>query len=114
MEFEERPELRSVALEYFCGALRTAAVAESSAPREELSDDNQRYYELLGVACDAVPRDVQMAYRLRARELHPDQGGDPLRFYELSKAYAVLRDPESRALYDRWGERWVDVGDGGG
>jgi len=113
-EFEERPELRSVALEYFCGALRTAAVAESSAPREELSDDNQRYYELLGVARDAVPRDVQMAYRLRARELHPDQGGDPLQFYELSKAYAVLRDPETRALYDRWGERWVDVGAGAG
>ena len=107
-EFEERPELRCVALEYFCGALRTTAVAESSVS-EDLSDDNERYYELLDVARDAVPRDVQMAYRLRARELHPDRGGDPLQFYELSKAYAVLRDPESRALYDRHGERWVEA-----
>ena len=40
-------------------------MAESSVT-EDLSDDNERYYELLGVARDAVPRDVQMAYRLRA------------------------------------------------
>ena len=28
-------------------------------------------------------------------------------FYELSKAFAVLRDDEKRAKYDRFGERWV-------
>ena len=64
-------------------------------------------YGLLGVAPDATDDEIKRAYRQRARELHPDaNGGDPeseARFKEVSFAYEVLRDPERRARYDRFG-----------
>ena len=66
-------------------------------------------YQVLGLQRGAATlEDVQAAYRRRALKLHPDQGGDPMAFYELNKAYAVLRDAEARALYDVHGERWVE------
>ena len=30
-----------------------------------------------------------------------------MEFYEISKAYAVLKDEDKRAKYDEFGERWV-------
>jgi len=43
---------------------------------------------------------------------HPDKGGDPEIFKEITVAYEVLSDPEKRALYDKYGEEGVR--DGGG
>jgi len=48
------------------------------------------------------------AYRAAARAKHPDNGGDQMEFYGLAKAYAVLRDSEKRAMYDEFGEAWVE------
>lgn len=75
---------------------------------EELSDDNTQYYSWLGLARDAPQDTVGAAYREAAKKTHPDMGGDPMRFYEVNKAYAVLKDVEKRALYDEYGERWVE------
>jgi molecular chaperone DnaJ len=61
-------------------------------------------YEILGVARDASDDDIKKAYRRRARELHPDTGGDEEQFKELTTAYEVLRNPEARANYDRYGD----------
>lgn len=70
------------------------------------------YYGLLGLAPTATDDDIKRAYRRLARELHPDTtGGDPeaeSKFKEVTRAYEVLRDPERRARYDRFGPEGVD------
>lgn len=61
-------------------------------------------YGVLGLAPDAAPEDIKRAYRRKAREHHPDAGGDAERFKEVTQAYEVLSDPERRARYDRFGD----------
>jgi molecular chaperone DnaJ len=65
------------------------------------------FYGLLGVSPDASDEQIKRAYRRRARELHPDaNGGDPeaeAQFKQVTLAYEVLRDPQRRAQYDRYG-----------
>jgi molecular chaperone DnaJ len=79
--------------------------------------DGLDLYELLGVAHDATDEQIKRAYRQKARELHPDaNGGDQqaeARFKEVSLAYEVLRDPERRTRYDRFGPEGV-FGQGSG
>lgn len=66
-------------------------------------------YVILGVPRDADAETVKSAYRRRAMQYHPDRNpGDAVaeeKFKELSEAYALLRDPEQRARYDRFGRQ---------
>jgi molecular chaperone DnaJ len=81
---------------------------------EGLSD----LYGLLGVRPEATDDEIKKAYRARARELHPDTNpGDAeseAKFKECTLAYEVLRDPEKRARYDRFGPEGVFGNQGGG
>jgi molecular chaperone DnaJ len=64
------------------------------------------YYDILGVPRDAGDDAIKRAFRTKARELHPDVNPDPqaeARFKELAQAYETLSDPETRAIYDRYG-----------
>merc|ERR1712093_298436 len=76
--------------------------------------DTSKYYDILGVDKDASESEIKKAYRKLAMKHHPDKGGDPDKFKEMTEAHAVLTDPEKRKRYDRFGEDGVDGGGGGG
>jgi curved DNA-binding protein len=64
------------------------------------------YYDVLGVSRGASQDEIQRAYRKLARTYHPDLNSDPAaeeRFKEISEAYAVLSDPQTRQRYDAFG-----------
>ncbi len=68
------------------------------------------FYELLGVARDATDEEIKKAYRKLAMQYHPDRNPSPdaeARFKEMAEAYEVLRDPQKRAAYDRYGRAGV-------
>jgi len=67
------------------------------------------YYEALDLPRDASAEDIRAAHRRLARKYHPDvnkEAGAEDRFKEISEAYEVLRDPEKRERYDRFGSNW--------
>jgi molecular chaperone DnaJ len=71
-------------------------------------------YEVLGLRPDAAAEEIKRAYRRKAREHHPDAGGDAERFKEVTRAYEVLSDPERRSRYDRFGDDGTSQARGGG
>ena len=79
------------------------------------------YYDILGVSRSADDKEVRQAYRRLARQHHPDvnPGDDAAaeRFKSINAAYEVLSNPDRRAKYDRYGNRWEQAADfeqGGG
>ena len=73
------------------------------------------FYALLGVTREATEAEIKKAYRKLAMEYHPDRNPAPeaeARFKEITEAYEVLRDPQKRMTYDRFGK--AGVGGAGG
>ncbi|MFW6323958.1 MAG: DnaJ domain-containing protein, partial [Desulfovibrionales bacterium] len=72
------------------------------------------YYEVLGVSRDAGEDEIKREYRKLAFQYHPDRNnGDPeaeAKFKEAAEAYEVLRDPEKRNQYDRFGHAGLGNG----
>lgn len=73
------------------------------------------FYEVLGVARDASDDELKKAYRRLAMQYHPDRNREPdaeAKFKEVSEAYEVLRDPQRRGAYDRYGHAGLGGGAG--
>lgn len=67
------------------------------------------YYDMLGVPRNAPEQDIKAAYRRLVKEHHPDrakngQGARPddefPTFHDVTEAYQVLKNPQTRAAYD--------------
>ena len=75
------------------------------------------YYTTLGVAKNASQEEIQRAYRKLARKYHPDvnkTSDAEDKFKDIGEAYEVLKDPDKRAKYDRYGAAWKAAQQGGG
>jgi molecular chaperone DnaJ len=75
------------------------------------------YYEVLGVGRSADEKELKSAFRKLAKQHHPDANPDSKaseqKFKEINEAYDVLKDPQRRAAYDRFGHRAFEGGTGG-
>ncbi|XP_021566874.1 dnaJ homolog subfamily C member 11 isoform X4 [Carlito syrichta] len=81
---------------------------------EEL--DNEDYYSLLNVRREASSEELKAAYRRLCMLYHPDKHRDPElksqaeRLFNLvHQAYEVLSDPQTRAIYDIYGQRGLEM-----
>ena len=69
-------------------------------------------YDLLGVAPEATPKELDRAFRVKARELHPDKNRDDpdatSKFQAMKEAYEILKDEEKRQIYDEYGPKGLE------
>ncbi len=76
------------------------------------------YYEILEVERTVGDGELKAAFRKLAMKWHPDRNpGDgtcELRFKEINEAYEILKHPDKRAAYDRFGHAAFEQGGGQG
>jgi molecular chaperone DnaJ len=76
------------------------------------------YYELLECERTADDATLKSSYRKLAMKFHPDKNAgckdSEAKFKAVSEAYEVLKDPQKRAAYDRFGHAAFQQQGGGG
>lgn len=61
------------------------------------------YYGVLGIAKGATQEEIKKAYRKKAKEHHPDKGGNEDEFKAILEAYECLSDEAKKQNYDKYG-----------
>ncbi|MDR1826427.1 MAG: molecular chaperone DnaJ [Rickettsiales bacterium] len=73
-------------------------------------------YEVLGVSKSATEAEIKAAYRKQVLKHHPDKNagdkGAEEKFKEINNAFDVLKDPQKKAAYDRFGAGAFGAGNG--
>ncbi|SOH93246.1 molecular chaperone DnaJ [Monaibacterium marinum] len=76
------------------------------------------YYDVLGVAKGATDVEIKKAFKKKVMEHHPDRNPNNPEaeglFKEANEAHDVLKDPEKRGAYDRYGHAAFEGGMGAG
>jgi DnaJ-class molecular chaperone len=77
------------------------------------SDGNRDFYASLGLPHDCQDRDIEIAFQKLSRKYHPDKNKDVSKstdqFTDINDAYATLKDPQKRRVYDLYGEGGVHI-----
>jgi len=84
------------------------------SPDTDKEVDNKGLYEVLEVSQTATTEEIKKAYKKKAMKFHPDKGGDPEKFKEISAAHEVLTNAEKRETYDKYGLEGLKEGGAGG
>src|SRR3954468_23236223 len=75
------------------------------------------FYAVLEIPRGATDDEIKQAYRKLAMRYHPDRNNGSKdaeeNFKQITEAYDVLRDPNKRAAYDRYGEAGLRGAAGG-
>lgn len=77
---------------------------EAESPSHRTPIDNEKLYDVLGLARTASAGEVKKAYYRLAKEYHPDKnaaGGEM--FNKVKEAFDILHDPRKRQVYDQYG-----------
>tara|TARA_R110001592_G_scaffold98342_1_gene281029 strand:- start:10807 stop:11178 length:372 start_codon:yes stop_codon:yes gene_type:complete len=63
---------------------------EDFQSKREYEEEENENYSVLGLKRSASDEDIKQAFRQKARETHPDKGGDPEEFKKVREAYECL------------------------
>jgi DnaJ-class molecular chaperone len=76
-------------------------------------DGHRDFYSILGLTHDCQDRDIDLSFQKLSRKYHPDKNKGNAnaadRFTDINDAYATLKDPQKRRIYDLYGESGVHL-----
>ena len=93
---------------------RIFASSQATRSYAHKKSDQEDFYDLLGISRSASQDEIKKAYRKKAIEKHPDQGGSSEEFTKINEAYSVLSDASKRSMYDQYGREGLSESGGPG